>query len=216
MDGIFQDQAEVDKHATYGSYNAPGRFKYRDVDGNGIINNSDRTYIGNPHPDFTSGLFGSLQYKQFDLSATFFASVGNDIVNVVRRAMDFNMFQQNRSKRRLYESWGSPYLSDNKDAKMPKAEITDATSMLPSEYFVEDGSFLRLQNLQLGYNLPKTFLQKHSIANVRIYLMATNLFTITRYTGLDPQVQTSDRNFGIDEGIWPTPKRFLIGLNLGL
>ena len=216
VDGIFQDQAEVDKHATYGSYNAPGRFKYRDVDGNGIINNSDRTYIGNPHPDFTSGLFGSVQYKQFDLSATFFASVGNDIVNVVRRAMDFNMFQQNRSKRRLYESWGSPYLSDNKDAKMPKAEITDATSMLPSEYFVEDGSFLRLQNLQLGYNLPKTFLQKHSIANVRIYLMATNLFTITRYTGLDPQIQTSDRNFGIDEGIWPTPKRFLIGLNLGL
>ncbi len=214
--GIFQSQAEVDKHAPFGSYNAPGRFKFRDVNGDGTINDKDRTYIGSPHPDFTAGLTLGAQYKQFDISAMFFASVGNDIANVLRRSIDFNFFQKNRSKRRLYESWGSPYLADNKNAKMPIAELNDATSMLPSTYFIEDGSFLRLQTAQLGYNLPKALLNKLSVTKARFYIMASNLFTLTKYTGLDPQIQTSDRTFGIDYGIWPSPKRFLVGFNITL
>ncbi len=166
--GIFQTQDEVDKYPAYGTYNAPGRFKFADVNGDGKIDDNDRTYIGNPNPDFTAGLSGNIQYKQFDLNASFYASVGNDIVNVMRRNLDFNWFQRNRSKRRLYESWGSPYLKDNKDAKMPMAELNDGTDMLPSTYFIEDGSFLRLQSLQLGYNLPKKLTGKTSLDRCRI------------------------------------------------
>ena len=99
-------------------------------------------------------------------------------------------------------------------AKMPMAELNDGTDMLPSTYFIEDGSFLRLQSLQLGYNLPKKLTGRTSLDRCRIYVMATNLFTITKYSGLDPQVQTSDSEFGIDFGNWPSPKRFLVGLNL--
>lgn len=214
--GIFQTQEEADAHAPFGSYNAPGRFQFEDVNGDGLINSEDRTYIGSPHPIFTSGLNANFSYKSVDLSVSFYASVGNKIANIVRRQTDFNFFQKNRSKRRLYESWGSPYLSDNSKATMPIAEVNDATSMLPSSYFIEDGSFLRLQSLQLGYTIPAQLSNQIKISNARIYVSATNLFTITNYTGLDPQIQTGGRSLGIDNGIWQTPKRFIIGLNFDL
>ena len=218
--GIFQTEEEANNHPAAfgedGTYNAPGHFKYKDVNQDGVINDDDRTYIGNPHPDFTAGLNASIQYKQFDLAAAFYASVGNDILNLTRRTLDFNLFQRNRSARRLYESWGSPYLENNEDAKMPIAELNDTGSQLPSSYYVEDGSYLRLRSIQLGYNVPKDFLQTISLSNLRVYLMANNLFTITKYSGLDPQIQTSDRSFGIDLGNWPAPKRFLIGVSIGL
>ena len=214
--GIFQTESEVDKYPPFGTYNAPGHFKFADVNGDGKIDEGDQTFIGTPFPDFTVGFTGDVQYKQFDLTADFYASVGNDIVNVVRRSLDFNFFQWNRGKTRLYESWGSPYLKDNKDAKMPIAELNDATDMLPSSYFIEDGSYLRLQTLQLGYSLPKPFLDKIRMNKIRVYIMATNVFTITKYSGLDPQIQTSDNQLGIDFGNWPTPKRYLFGLNVTL
>lgn len=214
--GIFQSQEEADAHAPFESYNAPGRFKFEDVNGDGIINSDDRTYIGSPHPIFTSGLNANFSYKGIDLSMSFYASVGNKIANIVRRQTDFNFFQKNRSKRRLYESWGSPYLSDNSKATMPIAEVNDATSMLPSSYFIEDGSFLRLQSLQIGYTIPNRLTNRIKMSNARIYVSATNLFTITNYSGLDPQIQTGGRSLGIDDGIWQTPRRFMIGLNFDL
>lgn len=216
VEGIFQTQEEVSAHPAFGSYNAPGRFKFADVNGDGVVDDKDRTYIGNPHPDFTAGLNGNVRYKNFDLTASFYASVGNDIMNVNRRTLDFNLFQKNRGKRRLYESWGSPYLADNRDAKMPIAEINDAVSQLPSSYFVEDGSFLRLQSVQLGYNLPESIIGRLSLKQLRLYTMVTNVFTITKYEGLDPQIQTSDSGLGIDIAEWPTPRRFVFGLNLKL
>ena len=88
--------------------------------------------------------------------------------------------------------------------------------MLPSSYFIEDGSYLRLQTLQLGYSLPKPFLDKIRMNKIRVYIMATNVFTITKYSGIDPQIQTSDNQLGIDFGNWPTPKRYLLGLNVTL
>jgi len=214
--GIFQTQEEVDGYAPFGNYNGLGRFKFSDENGDGIINSDDRTYIGSPHPDFTGGLYANMSYRGVDLSISFYASVGNDIANIMKRQTDFNFFQKNRSKRRLYESWGSPYLSDNSLATMPIAEINDATSMLPSSYYIEDGSFLRLQSLQLGYTIPAKLTNQIKIANVRVYFMATNLFTITGYTGLDPQIATSGTSLGIDNGIWPVPRRFLFGINLDL
>ncbi len=216
VDGLFQTQEEVDAYPQFGSYNALGRFKFKDVNEDGVIDDLDRTYIGNPHPDFTSGLNGSIQYKNFDLGISFYASIGNDIINLNRRTLDFNLFQKNRGKGRLYESWGSPYLSDNRDAKMPIAEINDAVSQLPSSYFVEDGSFLRLQSVQLGFNVPKGILDRLFLKQLRVYGMVTNLLTWTKYSGLDPQMQTNDNSFGMDIGEWPTPRRFVFGININL
>lgn len=216
--GIFQTEEEANNHPAAfgqnGTYNKPGHFKYRDVNGDNVIDDNDRTYIGNPHPDFTTGLLANIQYKRFNLTASLYASIGNDLLNLARRSLDFNLFQRNRSTRRLYESWGSPYLEDNRDAKMPMAEINDSGSQQPSSYYVEDGSFLRLQSVQLGYNLPERVVNAISISRLHVYIMATNLFTITNYSGLDPLIQTSGPNFGIDLGMWPAPQRFLLGINV--
>ena len=218
VEGIFQTQEEADNYpkafGSEGTYNAPGRFKYKNVNGDEVIDDNDRTYIGNPHPDLTAGLTANVQYKSFDLSAYFYSSIGNDIVNLNRRYLDFNVQETNRGTRRLYESWGSPYLADNADAKMPMAELFDDGSQLPSSYFVEDGSFLRLQSFQLGYSLPGGVLDKIGFKQIRFYVMVSNVFTITGYSGLDPQLDTSDSNYGIDLGYWPAPRRYLFGINI--
>jgi TonB-linked SusC/RagA family outer membrane protein len=218
--GIFQTDEEAKNYPTAfgadGTYNKAGHFKIKDVNGDGIIDDKDRTYIGDPHPDFTAGLTGNVTYKGFDLTASLYASYGNDLLNLDRRTLDFNLFLRNRSARRLYESWGSPYLKDNRKAKMPIAETNDAESQQPSSYYVEDGSYLRLSNLQLGYTLPSGWLKTIHLKHLRIYVMASNLFTITHYSGLDPSVSTSDRDFGQDFARWPTPQRFLVGIDLGL
>lgn len=216
VDGIFQTQEEADAHAPFGAYNKAGRFKFRDVNGDGIIDDQDRTYIGNPHPDFTTGLNSTFEYRNFDAAVSFYASVGNDILNMNRRSLDFNLFAKNRGKRRLYESWGSPHLKDNKDATMPMAEINDAVSQTPSSYFVDNGTFVRLQSIQLGYSIPTSIIERLSLKQFRLYAMVTNLFTITKYEGLDPQIQTDGTNFGIDLAEWPTPRRYVFGLNIKL
>lgn len=217
VDGIFQDQTEADNHpeAFGGDYNEPGRFKYRDVNGDGVINSDDRTYIGDPHPLFTSGLTLYVDYKGFSASTRLYASYGNDMVNYVRRWIDFNQFQGNRSNRRLYESWGSPYLDDNANATMPKAEGNDSNSQLPSTYFVEDASYLRMQQLRLGYDLNNV-LNMQNLRNVRLYVQGTNLFTITGYSGLDPEVNEGGADRGVDRGAWPTSRQLMFGVDVSL
>jgi len=215
--GIFQTEEEAANHPSAfgedGTYNQPGHFKYKDVNGDGVITDDDRTYLGNPHPDFTGSLNGFISYKQFDLSVQFYGSYGNDISNVERRSLDFNFFQRNRGKRRLYESWGSPYLDDNKNAKMPIAETDDSDSQLPSSYYIEDGSFLRLQRIQLGYSLPSTSTE---LRQLRFYVTASNLFTLTDFSGLDPEISWDGMGGGINLGNWPTPRRFTIGVKIGI
>ncbi|MCF8335503.1 MAG: SusC/RagA family TonB-linked outer membrane protein, partial [Bacteroidales bacterium] len=218
VEGIFQTQSEADAHPPAfgedGTYNEPGHFKYKDVNGDGVINADDRTYIGDPHPDFTAGFNLTMNYKGFHLRANLYSSYGNEMVNYVRRWIDFNQFLGNRSERRLYESWGSPYLDDNENATMPKAEFTDNGSQVPSSYFVEDASFLRMENLRLSYDLGN-LLEGANFRNIRIYGQATNLFTITDYSGLDPEVNTGGVNRGVDRGAWPTPRQFMFGVNFG-
>ncbi|MDZ7719481.1 MAG: SusC/RagA family TonB-linked outer membrane protein [Balneolaceae bacterium] len=216
VDGIFQTQAEADSHPeAFGGYNEEGRFKYRDVNGDGVINADDRTYIGDPHPDFTAGLTLSFDYKGFSASTLLYASYGNDMVNYVRRWIDFNQFQGNRSTRRLYNSWGSPHLDNNENAKMPKIEGNDSNSQLPSTYFVEDASYLRMEQLRLGYDLNNV-LNMQNVRNIRLYVQGTNLFTITGYSGLDPEVNTDGANRGIDRGAWPSSRRLMFGVDVSL
>ncbi|PPK99935.1 SusC/RagA family TonB-linked outer membrane protein [Parapedobacter indicus] len=215
--GIFQTSAEADAYAPNEldpSYNKPGHFKFADVNGDGVINSDDRTSIGNPHPDLTLGLNLMLRYKNFDLLASIYSSIGNDAMNLDRRIMDFNYMDFWRGTRRLYESWGSPHLSDNANAKMPIAEINDQVSQLPSSYYVEDASYVRVRNLQLGYNISGDWFKNIGVENLRIYVVGSNLFTFTSYEGLDPAFYNSGINLGIDGGRWPTVKSYIVGVNI--
>ena len=215
--GIFQTDEEADAYYPNQldpTYNKAGHFKFADVNGDGVINSYDRTSIGNPHPDLTLGLNLSFGYKNFDLLATIYSSIGNDALNVDRRVMDFNYLQFWRGTRRLYESWGSPYLKNNADAKMPIAEINDQVSELPSSYYVDDASYVRLNNLQLGYTFSNNSIQKIGLENLRLFVVGQNLITITGYEGLDPAFYNSGINFGVDGGRWPSLKSYMVGVNV--
>ena len=125
------------------------------------------------------------------------------------------MFNGGLSKNALYETWGSPYLDNNADASLPMLDQNDI-SQQPSTAFVEDASFLRMKNLRLGYTLPKSILDRAQIKNLRVYAQISNVFTITKYSGLDPEVRTSGSGMGLDRGSWPTPRQIMFGLTLGL
>jgi hypothetical protein len=219
VEGIFMSQAEADAwpkaFGATGNYNRPGHFKYKDVDGNGYIDAADRTYIGSPHPDFTAGLSLNLNYKGVFVSTTLYASVGNEIVNYVSRFIDYTQFESGKSTRRLYESWGSPYLNgDNSKATMPIIYGNDTPHQEPSTAFLEDGSFLRMKTLRVGYDLNK--LLQNKVSSLQIYFQGSNLFTMTKYSGLDPEIAGAGINMGIDSGAWPTPKQFIFGITFGL
>lgn len=212
--GLFQSQADVDAHASQDGAE-PGFFKFADIDGDGVITPDDRTYIGNPNPDFTYGLNLGLNYKNFDLTAFFFGSQGNDVFNYNRWWLDFwPSFQGQKSQDLLNNSW----TEQNPNATTPKASNKSnfSTNTQSASYYVEDGSFFRLRTLQLGYTLPQSMLSSARIGSMRLYLQGTNLFTLTGYSGLDPDVNNGgDTAFGIDHGNYPLSKTFLFGLNVG-
>ncbi|MFA6702703.1 MAG: TonB-dependent receptor [Dysgonamonadaceae bacterium] len=219
VDGLFQTKEEVDNYPIAfgedGNYNKIGHFKYRDLNYDGVIDDEDMTYIGNPHPDFTGGLNIDLRFANFDLNMFFYGSYGNDMINLARRNIDYGMYDGNYSEDVLYKSWGSPYLENNKNAKLPIHDLNDG-SIQPSTAFIEDGSFLRLKNLMFGYNFSNNINRKLHIQNLRIYSQITNLFTITNYSGLDPELNTSVNRMGLDFGSWPTPRQFSVGITFGL
>jgi TonB-linked SusC/RagA family outer membrane protein len=217
VDGFFQTQEEADAYPKEygGTYNLAGHFKFRDVNGDGVVNDNDRSYIGSPHPKFTAGLNADVAYKGFSLSAFFYSSYGNKLANYVSRWIDYTQFTGNRTKDRLYKSWGSPKLASNADAILPLADV-NTVSQYPSTAFLEDGSFLRLKTLQLGYTLPKSISQKLNMNLMQVYVQGTNLFTLTKYKGLDPEVSRGGVNLGVDDGQWPTARQFVIGLRLDL
>lgn len=217
VDGIFQTDEEAAAHPPFGSYNKAGHFKYRDVNKDGVIDPDDMDYIGSPHPDFTGGLNIDLGYGDFDLNMFFYGSYGNEMINYVRRWIDYGMFDGGMSKDALNKSWGSPYLGNNKDATLPMVDL-DIVSQQPSTAFIEDASFLRLKSLRIGYTLPEQWVNKATLRNLRVYLQASNLFTITKYSGLNPEYnQYGDGNsMGLDRGAWPTPRQIIVGVTLGL
>lgn len=221
--GIFQTQEEANSHPTYGSYNAPGKFKIEDVNNDGVITDDDRTVIGNPHPDFTYGINFNIGYKSFDFTIFGNGSVGNDIFNYVRYFADFNTFQGNRSRTALYDAWQpsnpqaprSQWVAANPNATAPIMDANDQVSSRPSSYFIEDGTYFRIRNIQLTYNLPSSALSRLGFGRASVYLQGQNLFTFTKYSGLNPEIQTNtDNTLGFDGGYMPVSKNFLIGLNL--
>lgn len=223
VDGIFQTQAEADAHPrAFGTsgYNRPGHYKFRDISGpdgkpDGQITTADRTFIGSPHPDFVGGLNIDLAYSNFDLNLFFYGSYGNEVVNYVSRWIDYGMFNGGLSKKALYESWGSPHLKDNTKASLPMLDQNDISQYM-STAFLEDGSYLRLKNLRLGYTVPRSVLERAQIKSLKVYAQVSNLFTLTKYSGLDPEISLGGTSMGLDQGAWPTPRQVMFGLNLGL
>ncbi|WP_212001923.1 TonB-dependent receptor [Chitinophaga sp. HK235] len=192
---------------------APGRFKYKDINGDGKIDVNDRTYLGSPNPDFSYGLNIGLTYKNWDFSAFFYGVHGNKIWNQVRWWTDiYGSFNGAKSKTALYDSW----LPDRKNAKAPIQETKPyfSTSNPPTSYYVENGSYLRAKNMMLGYTFPSHMLKRIGVDKFRIYAQATNVFTITKYTGLDPEIGGNTDSFGIDEGAYPNSRQYLVGVTL--
>ncbi|MFY7828204.1 MAG: SusC/RagA family TonB-linked outer membrane protein [Flectobacillus sp.] len=210
--GIFQSDDEAKAWPAYGDYNKAGKFKIADINGDGKITDDDRTIIGNPHPDFTYGLNFNFGYKSFDLTIFCNGTQGNDVFNYTRYFSDFNTFQGNRSKRALYDAWQPT----NKSGTVPIMDANDQISSRPSSYFIEDGSYFRIKNVQLTYNLPRKIGSKLGLDNAQVYLQAQNLATFTKYTGLNPEIQTgSDNTLGFDGGYMPVSRTFILGVNLG-
>ncbi|WP_439582770.1 SusC/RagA family TonB-linked outer membrane protein [Dyadobacter bucti] len=211
--GIFQNGEDVESAPSQGFANAAagvGRFRYRDIDGNGVINDLDRTNLGNPHPDFTYGLNANVSYKKFHLAAFFQGSQGNEIYDFLKVYTDFGTFFNGNRSTRVLDAW----TPENTDAKLSKvgASVKNSESA-PNSYYVEDGSYMRLKNLQLAYDFA---FPKFGIKNARVYVQGTNLFTITKYEGVDPETGAtggSDLTFGVDAGIFPIAKAYTVGLN---
>jgi TonB-linked SusC/RagA family outer membrane protein len=215
VDGILNAQ-QAATAPKFGTYTREGVFNFRDVNKDGVITAADRDFLGNPHPDFIYGINLSAGYKNWDLAVFAKGQQGGDIFNYVRYWTDFNVFQGNRSKRMLYDSYG-----EGGKNLLPRLNSSDATSQQVSSYFIEDGSYLRLGNIQLTYTIPANFMKKVGISGAQVYIQGQNLLTITKYTGLDPDInlRTSDANnqdfhMGIDEGAYPVAKSILFGLQL--
>ncbi|RDI13252.1 SusC/RagA family TonB-linked outer membrane protein [Flavobacterium sp. AG291] len=208
--GIFQNQAEVDAHADQtgvnGSAPAPGDIRFVDMNGDGIVDVRDKTKVGDPIPDATMGFNIQLNYKGFDFAAYAFASLGNDMVrNYERDAADVNRSNY------LLGRWHGEGTSNS----VPRVTTGNTANNVFSDYFVEDASYCRIQNIQLGYTINNNFTQKSGITKLRLYVGANNLYTFTKYRGYDPGASSgAPLSSGIDFGFYPVPRTYLLGLNL--
>ncbi|WBL43669.1 TonB-dependent receptor [Algoriphagus halophytocola] len=213
VEGLFSSAEDVANHAIQDGA-APGRFKFRDVDGDGEITPDDRKILGAPIPDFTGGMNFTLGYKGFDLSAYLYTSIGNEIWNQSKWFTDFySTFEGAATSERLKNAW----TPQNLNATTPIVEkaANFSTSNVGNSFYVEDGSYLRLQNVTLGYTLPPSLLEKWKLERLRVFASANNLFTITGYEGLDPAVGgDADLTFGIDVGNYPVTRGYTFGLNV--
>jgi len=194
-----------------------GKYKYADTDGNGILDANDRTVLGSPHPDLISGLTLSLTWKHWDLTMFWYSTLGNKLFNNTLLFTDFQTFPGNHSSRMLYDSW----TPSNPNAILPVLDSGDTYDNKVNSYFVEDGSFLRMKNLLVGYTFSKSLLKKLTISNLRLYAQIENALTFTKYRGLDPEITNSDVSAGsgadlmrgIDMGAWPNIIRITGGIN---
>ncbi len=212
-DGIFQSMDEVFQHIGPTGRplqpNArPGDVRFIDVNGDGVINADDRTMIGNPTPDWTFGMNANLEYKQFDFSMLLIGTYGNDIFNGMQRQ---DLRYTNRTTA-ILDRWTGPGTSNT----VPRYTWIDTNNNYRiSDLYIEDGSFLRVKNIQVGYSLPNRLLSRINASVWRVYVSAENLFTLTNYTGADPEIGAmSSFDIGIDRGIYPQSRTFRLGTSI--
>jgi len=210
-DGIFQNQAEIDAHGVQPNA-APGDLRFVDTNGDGTLNDDDKQYMGSGLPKLEYGVTFNAEYKNLDISLFFQGVAGNKIYNGVRMWL-YRTDRQNMSAD-LVDAW-SP---GNTGSDIPRNVFGDPNNNIrPSNYFLENGSYLRLKNLQIGYNLPEQLLKKILVSKARLYFTANNLFTITDYSGFDPGLANGGTfTRGVDRGFYPLTKSFVFGVNLSM
>jgi len=213
--GIFQNQAEVESYLNEEGKQVqplaqPGDFKFADNNNDGVINGDDRIMLGDPNPDFTFGANLTASYKNFDLSIFLQGVAGNQIFNGTRR---YDLPTSNWEVSVL-DHWTGAGTSNT----FPRLTVDDPNGNYSkaSDFYIENGSYLRLKNMSLGYTLPENLLNKMKIAKIRFYLTGQNILTFTKYKGFDPEIGSADWvfNTGIDRGIYPQPRTFLLGVNV--
>ena len=211
-DGIFQNQAEVDSHAVQmpgsnsATSTAPGDIRFKDLNNDGVVNDKDRTIIGNPNPKFTFSFNNTFSYKNFDLTIFLQGSYGNDIFNANRMYTEAMSIIQNQSTAVLGR-WTGEGTSNN----IPRAIYGDPNqNSRVSDRYIEDGSYLKIKNINLSYTLPKDVFGQN-FNSVKIFVSAQNLVTWTKYSGFDPEVPVN----GIDNGTYPITRTVSLGLNIG-
>lgn len=191
-----------------------GDIKYKDVNGDGVVNGADRTLIGNPHPDFTFGFTNNFKYKNFDLSVFVQGSVGNEVMNLTWRDGTANAQLYMNQLTDALNYWTPE--NTNTNVPRPIGSTASPNNLISSRY-VEDGSYARIQNVTFGYTLPSELISKIKMSRVRVYASAQNLYTFTKYRGYDPEIGSFNQNIllsGIDNGRYPQPRLFSLGINL--
>ncbi len=211
-DGIFQNAAEVANHATQKGA-APGRLIYRDLDGNGVIDDNDRCIIGDPNPDLSMGINLAFKYKAFTLDMFFAGDFGFDIQNHMKRqllSMNYGNLATNRGAD-ILNAWTPA----NTGSSIPALSLTDDNNESRfSTYYVENGSYMKMKYLKLSYSLPEKIIRKIGASSLDVYGQVENVFTITDYTGLDPELLPAEYGARIDNGAYPRPRTFTVGLNI--
>lgn len=213
-DGIFQTQKDIDNHAvqqagttTYNS-TSPGDIRFKDLNSDGVINANDRTYIGNPNPKFIYAMNNSFSYKGFDLNIFLQGVYGNKIFNANNIYQEGMSTAQNQTVRTL-NRWEGEGTSNY----MPRAIYGDPNqNARVSNRYIEDGSYLRIKNVTIGYILPHKFIHHIKFSSIRIYASCLNLATFTNYIGFDPEVGAN----GVDYSVYPVTRTFSVGINLNL
>jgi TonB-linked SusC/RagA family outer membrane protein len=220
-DGIFQNIFEVEEYVDdEGNQiqpNAkPGDFRFADLNGDGKLTDADQTDLGNPYPDFFFGLSASFEWNGLDLNLFFNGSIGNEIVNATTR---YDIRVSNLTSNRL-DRWNE----NNPSNVEPRVSLTDRNGNFRfSDYMVENGSYFKLKTLQVGYTLPKDITEKFFVQRLRFYFSVQNVFTVTGYSGLDPEIGkqnafdnsiSANLNYGVDRGLYPQARQFIGGINI--
>jgi hypothetical protein len=223
VDGLFHSEAEINSSANQGLTVTPkgtwlGDVKYNDISGpngkpDGVIDGYDQTFIGNPNPKFTFGLTNTFSYQNFDFSFFIQGSYGADILNFTKLMTEglYNVYN-NQSTGVL-----NRYTASNPNGNLPRYNEWHKNNLLLSNRFVEDGSYARLQTVSLGYNLPERIIRKAKMSAARIYILGQNLYTLTSYSGFDPELGSFNQNAlytNIDNGNYPNPRSITVGVNI--
>jgi len=217
-EGLFRSEAELNNGVDYGLARGPGNLwlgdiRFKDLNGDNVVNDLDVTVIGNPNPDFTYGFTNTFSWKGIDLSIFLYGSQGGDIFNYSRRQTE----AMSAANTNQLTTVLNRYSASNPNGDLPRYNQWHSNNTRISDRYIEDASYLRIQNVALGYNLPKSLISKIKLNNARFYLSVQNLYTFTDYSGYDPELGAINNNIrlmNIDNGHYPVPRTFTIGTNI--
>src|SRR5690606_14344788 len=206
--GVYQSYADIinSPASSLGTY-GPGDLKFKDMNGDGKIDEQDRTIIGNPTPDFTYAFYLNFDYKNFSFSADFQGVYGNEVWRNWGNGSTFAQFNYRTAR---LDRWNGPGTSNWE----PQLNDASGYNKLNSTYMIEDGSYLRLRNVQIGYNFEKGILENFKIRSLKLFVNAQNLFTWGHNSGFTPEAGGSPVEFGVDGGGYPLPIITTMGVNI--